>query len=83
MNLNVVGRIRRRRTRTVKVRTALSCLCLAGQTDNGQSFFTKFRTKSGHQTDTGQDFPENPDKNETGHGQCCPPTSASEGIDGF
>ena len=43
------------------------------QTDTGQ----KIRTESGQQTDTGQDFPENPDKNETrtGHGQCCPPTS--------
>ena len=92
---------RRRRTRTGKVRTALSCPCPAGETDTGQSFFLKIRTKSGHrtesrqtesgqtdtgqkirtesgqQTDTGQDFPENPDKNETrtGHGQCCPPTS--------
>ena len=47
----------------------------SGQTDTGQ----KIRTESGQQTDTGQDFPENPDKNETrtGHGQCCPPTSAS------
>ena len=46
----------------------------SGQTDTGQ----KIRTESGQQTDTGQDFPENPDKNETrtGHGQCCPPTSA-------
>ena len=31
--------IRRRRTRTVKVRTALSRPCPAGQTDNGQLFF--------------------------------------------
>ena len=33
-------------------------------------------------TDTGHDFPENPDKNETrtGHGQCCPLRSGSETI---
>ena len=56
--------VRRRRTRTAKVRTALSCPCPAGQTDNGQ-------------TDTAHDFPENPDKKETrtGYGQCSPPTS--------
>ena len=30
---------RRRRTRTAKVRTVLSCPCSTGQTDNGQSFF--------------------------------------------
>ena len=37
----------------------------------------KIRTDSGEQTDTGHDFPGNPDKNETrtGHGHCCPPTS--------
>ena len=36
-----------------------------------------FFLKSGQQTDTGDDFPEIPNKNETrtGHGQCCPPTS--------
>ena len=38
---------RRRRTRTVKVRTALSRPCPAGQTDNGQ-LFPKIRTESGH-----------------------------------
>ena len=68
---------RRRRTRTV--RTALSCPCQAGQTDNEQSFFEKsgqirtadrietdrFRTEFRQQTDTAQDFPENPDENET------------------
>ena len=45
----------------------------SGQTDTGQ----KIRTESGQRTDTGHDFPENPDKNETrtGHGQYCPPTS--------
>ena len=33
-------------------------------------------------TDTSQDFPENPDKNETriGHRQCCPSTSAPTSI---
>ena len=51
----------------------------SGQTDTGQ----KIRTESGQQTDTGQDFPENPDKNETrtGHGQCCPPTSGNKNIE--
>ena len=39
---------RSRRTRTAKVRTALSCPCPAGQTDNGQSFFWK----SGQKRDT-------------------------------
>ena len=34
---------RRQRTKTVKVRTALSCPCPAGQTDSGQ-FFSKIRT---------------------------------------
>ena len=45
----------------------------SGQTDTWQ----KIRTEPGQQTDTGHDFPENADKNETrtGHGQCCPPTS--------
>ena len=68
--------VRRRRTRTVKIRTALSRHCPPGQTDNGQ-LFSIIRTESGQQTDTGHDFPENPDKNKTrtGHGQCCPPTS--------
>ena len=39
----------------------------SGQTDTGQ----RIRTESGQQTDTGHDFPENPDKNEirAGHGQ--------------
>ena len=32
---------RRRRTRTAKVRTALSCPCPAKQTDNGQNFVLK------------------------------------------
>ena len=38
--------------------------------------------KSGQQTDTGHDFPEIPDKNETrtGHGQYCPPTSAIQSF---
>ena len=69
--------VRRRRTRTVKVWIALSRPCPTGQTDNEQRF-SKIRTESGQQTDTGHDFPENPDKNKTrtGHGQCCPPTSA-------
>ena len=42
-------------------------------------FFTKFRTESGQQTDTGHDFPENPDKNETraGHGHTCGQTADS------
>ena len=62
---------RRRRTRTVKVRTALSFPCPAGQTDNGQSFFLKIRTEFWHpteseQTESGQtDAGRNPDKNET------------------
>ena len=53
---------RRRRTRTVKVRTALSRPCPAGQTDNGQLFFetenvrqdrhrTRFSGKSGQKRD--------------------------------
>ena len=48
----------------------------SGQTVTGQ----KIWTETGQQTDTGQDFPESPDKNETrtGHGQCCPPTSATK-----
>ena len=38
--------------------------------------------KDGESPDTGHDFPENPDKNNTrtGHGQYCPPTSASDLI---
>ena len=44
---------RRRRTRTPKVRTALSQSCPAGQTDNGQSFLQK----SGQNCATGQDLP--------------------------
>ena len=50
----------------------------SGQTDTGQ----KIRTESGQHTDTGQDFPENPDKNETrtGHGLCCPPTSGTSRL---
>ena len=50
--------------------------CPAGRTDNGH-VFSKIRTESGQQTDTGHDFPEDPDKDETrtGHEQCCPPTS--------
>ena len=51
--------IRRRRTRTAKVRTALSCPCPAGQTDTGQSFFRK----SGQNPDTGQNRDrQNPDR---------------------
>ena len=50
---------RRRRTRTVKVRTALSRPCPAGQTTG--IFFSIIRIESGQQTDTGHDFPENPD----------------------
>ena len=50
---------RRRRTRTAKVRTALSCPCPAGQTDTGQSFFWK----SGQNPDTGQNRDrQNPDR---------------------
>ena len=41
------------RTRTPKVRTALSQSCPAGQTDNGQSFLHK----SGQNFATGQDLP--------------------------
>ena len=65
--------IRGLRIRTVKVRTALYRPCPTGQTDNGQ-FFSKIRIEQ--LTDTGYDFPENPDKSETrtGHVQCCPPT---------
>ena len=44
---------RRRRTRTVKVWTALSRPCPAGQTDNG-GFFSKIRTESGQRTDSRQ-----------------------------
>ena len=42
----------------------------------------RIRTESGQQTDTGHDFPENPDKNETRaeHGQCCPLTFASNEL---
>ena len=60
----------------MKVRTALSRPCPAGQTENGQ-FFSKIRTESGQmtesrqtesrqQTDTGYDFPENPEKTRQG-----------------
>ena len=40
---------------------------------------------SGQQTDIGHDFLENPDKDETmtGHGQCCPPTSAVSYMPNF
>ena len=60
-----------------------SALSLSGRTDRQRTeFFLKIRTESGQRTDTGQDFPENPEKNETrtGHGQCCPPTSVSEPL---
>ena len=51
------------------------------QTDTGQ----KTQAESGQQTDTGHDFSENPDKNETrtGHGQCCPPTSGLSRLNSF
>ena len=42
-----------RRTRRVKVRTALSCRCPAGETDNGQLFFyypDRIRTAERHPT---------------------------------
>ena len=45
---------RRRRTRTAKIRTALSCPCPAGQTDSGQSFFREIRTKPGQRTESRQ-----------------------------
>ena len=44
---------RRRRTRTVKVRTALSRHCPPGQTDNGQ-LSSKIRTESGQRTGSSQ-----------------------------
>ena len=44
---------RRRRTRTVKVWTALSRPCPAGQIDNG-GLFSKIRTKSGKRTESRQ-----------------------------
>ena len=62
------GPSRVRRRRIVKVRVALSRLCLAGQTYKGQ-FFSKIWTESGQRTDTGQDFPENTrTKTRQGHG---------------
>ena len=50
---------------------------LSGRTDRQRTAFLKSRTESGKQTDTGLDFPENRDKNQTrtGHGHRCPPTS--------
>ena len=82
---------RRRRTRTPKVRTALSRPCPAGQTDKGQRFLEipdRIRTADRMETDRIRTdrhrtrFPENPDKNETrtGHGQYCPPTSAIQSF---
>ena len=54
--------IRRRRTRTKKVRTALSCPCPAGQTDSGQSFCEK----SGQNPDNGQNRDrQSPDSGQT------------------
>ena len=49
---------------------------LSGRTDRQRTAFFEIRTESGKQTDTGQDFPENLDKNQTrtGHGNRCPPT---------
>ena len=44
---------RRRWTRTVKFRTAVSRPCLVGQTDNEQ-FFSKIRTESGQRTESRQ-----------------------------
>ena len=38
---------------------------LSGRTDRQRTAFFEVRTESGKQTDTGQDFPENPDKNQT------------------
>ena len=64
-----------------KIRTESGKRTESRQTESGQTdTWQKILTESGQRTDTGQDFPENPDKNETrtGHGQCCPPTSASK-----
>ena len=80
-NIFIEVRTRHWRTRTVKVRTALSHPCPAGQTDNGQLlFYNPDRIRKADRI--GYDFPENPDKNETrtGHGQCCPPTSGSNQL---
>ena len=65
---NLRALIRRQRTRTVTVRAALSgqfCdkTLVWPDRQTTDSFFSKIRTESGQQTDTGQDFPENPDKN--------------------
>ena len=62
--------------RTVRLSESRQWTDLWGK--SGQTADSKIRAESGQQTDTGQDFPENPDKNETmmGHGQLCPQTSA-------
>ena len=85
------------RTRTLKVRTPLSRPCPTGQAGNdfskirteSRQLTESRRTKTG-QTDTGQkirtqsgqDFSDNPETNETstGHGQCCPPTSGTDWL---
>ena len=62
-----------------KIRAESSQLTESRQTESGQTDIKqKIQTESVQQTDTGHDFLENSDKNETrtGHGQCCPPTSA-------
>ena len=47
-------RSRRRRTTTVKVRTALSRPCPAGQTDNGQLFYNPDRIRTADRIETGK-----------------------------
>ena len=53
VNRNMLLYGRRRRTRTVKVRTALSRPCPVGQTDNGQ-LVSIIRTESGQRTESRQ-----------------------------
>ena len=56
---SVTTSVRRRRTRTVKVRTALFCPRPVGQTDNGQLFFLQIRTEFGQWAESRQ---KNPDR---------------------
>ena len=71
------GRTDRHRTAFfTQFRTESAKRAESRQIESEQKIQTEFR----HRTDTGHDFPDNPDKNETwtGHGQCCPPTSVVE-----
>ena len=50
----------------LKIRTKSGQRTESRQTESGQTDTRqKIRTESGQQTDTGHDYPENPDKNET------------------